>query len=724
MSVLEKALEFASRGLRVFPVHKKDPQLKKWPDLATTDQETIRSWFEGKYDYCDSFGVCPGREAVVIDVDVKNGKKGKESLAWLKENGLPLKTFVVKSPSGGLHLYYKFPDIPDGQYIKSVVGWLDLDGIDVRGTRGFVVGPTEDNGYKIVQDLEPSVIPEDIKTRLPIGNVLTEKVNTKSAEQLVSPEGSALRGNIPNVIPRGERHDTLIRLIASWARKVSYDNAIILLETAISRCEGLDDDPILVQDYMPRLDEAYKKFDPVIEDKLDWMLDNLVLIESGPRVYNISRPGNIGTSNLIEAKNFFANWIHWEEKEDGSTKPIPVFDRWLKHTARKSSPQVGYKPVKETYYHCNVIGSTIVNSYRAPEHVIQQETVDVKPFIEFVYFLLEEDTETFLDWCAHLIQQPHKKIAWAPVIVSTREGMGKNTLFNIISHMIGPWNAVNITAGQFLKTFNTFLVSSVLVLINELEEVDTKKRHEISSKLRGYITESKQSIEPKGVDVYSTEIYTNFILFSNKEDAVHISQDSRRFFVHINYNDPRPESYYKELHRWLQEGHGYDAVYKFLSTRDISNFAWYGRAPETESKTEMVKAGLTTEEAVLKEAIDNRYSVFQSDIVTRDSLMYFLNFKLPRGIVVSSGRIKHILRENFESLPIPSQSRKGRQIRLNSIDPRSDGDVLVRGEPDRYVVYTCRNYNMWAAASTEAITAEYEKVFKMETRSNALKVVK
>ena len=36
---------------------------------------------------------------------------------------------------------------------------------------------------------------------------------------------------------------------------------------------------------------------------------------------------------------------------------------------------------------------------------------------------------------------------------------------------------------------------------------------------------------------------------------------------------------------------GHEAIYKFLAQRDISEFPWSGRAPDTESKEVMIEAG-------------------------------------------------------------------------------------------------------------------------------------
>lgn len=720
MTVLDSALSFAQRGFPVFPVHKKNPQLKEWPDKATTDESTITDWFSGKYKYCDGFGVCPRDTSFVIDIDVKEGKDGKNSLKHLREKmGLDIRTLAVKTPSNGLHLYYRYPNIPESKYVMSITNWLELDGIDIRGNRGFVVGPSSENNYKLIQDVPLADI-GPLHEKLPIGNKIKERVNTRSAEALIDEsEVSSLRGNIPPVIQEGERHDTLIRLMASWARKISYDNAVILLETAISRCEG---DEIAVEDYLPRLDQAYAKFEPMIEDKLDWMLDNLVLISSGPRVYDRSKPPNIATLKLAEARTSFANWLIWEEKSDGAQKPSPAFDRWIKHTDRKTSGFIGYKPINDETYFDSVIGADVINSYRGPDHTVTSDPVDIDPFVEFMTYLLEEDMSIMMDWVAHLVQKPHDKMTWAPVIVSTHEGLGKNFLFNIVSHLIGHWNTRNVSAGVFNKTFNTFLSSSVLILINELEEIDARKRYEIVSKLKSYITESTQTIEPKGVDPYSAEIFANFILFSNREDALHIKDDSRRFFVHINHQDPRPQAYYSKLFKWLNNG-GYESIYKFMVERDISEFPAKARAPHTESMDVMVEAGRSNEEGSIMEAVENHYSVFTSDIVTKDSVEFFLKAHVFRGGNVSGGHLKQLMRSAFQSLKTKA-SRRSRQGIVPRIADGSDSSIIIEGPSIKQVLYTCRNHGMYDDMDIADIQLEYRKIFEANKNETALKVVK
>jgi hypothetical protein len=255
-----------------------------------------------------------------------------------------------------------------------------------------------------------------------------------------------------------------------------------------------------------------------------------------------------------------------------------------------------------------------------------------------------------------------------------------------------------------------------------LEEIDARKRYEIVSKLKSYITESTQTIEPKGVDPYSAEIFANFILFSNREDALHIKDDSRRFFVHINHQNPRPQAYYTKLHTWLNEG-GYQSIYKFMAERNLEEIPYKGRAPHTDSMDVMVEAGRSNEEGSIVEAIENRFSVFASDIVTKDSVEFFLKSHVFRGASVSGGHLKQLMRSSFQSLKTRS-SRRSRQGIVPKIADGSDSSIIIEGPSIKQVLYTCRNHGYYDDMDIADIQLEYRKIFEANQHETALKIVK
>ena len=133
------ALDLAARGYAVFPVAagtKADQLLPSWKSASTTDPETIATWWGT--DYPDA-NVCidTGKSGmVVVDLDVKNGVDGIATWAALTE-GMDLSAApVVRTPSGGRHIY--FADAA-GEWRNSA-GKLG-PGVDIRGVGGYVVAP-------------------------------------------------------------------------------------------------------------------------------------------------------------------------------------------------------------------------------------------------------------------------------------------------------------------------------------------------------------------------------------------------------------------------------------------------------------------------------------------------------------------------------------------------------------------------------------------------------
>ena len=108
-SLKERALQYAKKGFKVFPLYpnsKSQQVLRSWINEATNDFEQIRKWWNENPNY--NIGLVTGNGLMVIDVDVKNGKDG---IASLKQHGKELPTTAtVRTPTGGLHMYYHVED--------------------------------------------------------------------------------------------------------------------------------------------------------------------------------------------------------------------------------------------------------------------------------------------------------------------------------------------------------------------------------------------------------------------------------------------------------------------------------------------------------------------------------------------------------------------------------------------------------------------------------------
>jgi hypothetical protein len=150
------ALGHARRGLRVFPLRagaKSPPLVTDWPNVATTDETTIRGWWNSWPDA--NIGIaCAGM--LVVDADAAKG--GLDSLDALEVEIGPLEaTLEVETPGTGpemrgRHLYYRLPPNANVSNGVDVLG----AGLDVRANQnGYVVAAgsrTAIGEYRIVAD--------------------------------------------------------------------------------------------------------------------------------------------------------------------------------------------------------------------------------------------------------------------------------------------------------------------------------------------------------------------------------------------------------------------------------------------------------------------------------------------------------------------------------------------------------------------------------------------
>ena len=241
--LLNTALYYAERGWPVFPLHQtigddgcscpepecdsqgKHPRTNNGFKNATTDPEQIKKWWSKWPDA--NIGLRTGKQSglLVIDSDEKNGKSGKKSI---RQAGLNMpETWAVKTPSGGLHYLYQYPEDTNIGCPGS-----GLEGVDIRGEGGYVVAP-------------PSVIygtPYAVAKQAEIVPLPSQWVG-----QLTNPRQRAKHAPGEPIL-EGGRNNTLAALAGSMRHKgfsVDAIEAALLAENAACCIPPEDEEKVL-----------------------------------------------------------------------------------------------------------------------------------------------------------------------------------------------------------------------------------------------------------------------------------------------------------------------------------------------------------------------------------------------------------------------------------------------------------------------------------------------
>lgn len=133
--MLDAALGYAARGWPVFPCRPgaKVPATPRGFRNASTLERDVRSWWAASPEA--NVAIATGAPAVdVLDLDVKDGGNGFEAFNRLKRAGMLSGAMtLIRTPSGGLHVYYA------GSGQRS--GSLHRYRVDFKAAGGYVLAP-------------------------------------------------------------------------------------------------------------------------------------------------------------------------------------------------------------------------------------------------------------------------------------------------------------------------------------------------------------------------------------------------------------------------------------------------------------------------------------------------------------------------------------------------------------------------------------------------------
>ena len=224
-----------------------------------------------------------------------------------------------------------------------------------------------------------------------------------------------------------------------------------------------------------------------------------------------------------------------------------------------------YDPSQGEIFNYN--GVDVVNTYmpRTVPEVDEFWALDGAVGVIERHFLDWFDDEKYgrmvIQWMAHNVQHPGKKILWAPIICGVN-GDGKSSIKNILAAVMGGPNVGDISIAEIHSQFNSYAEGKCVRAIEEIRIRGTN-RHEVMNALKPLITNESIVLIKKGRDGIEVPNVTNYIAFTNYPDALALEVGDRRwvplytkFESHAEMLLERTDDYWHAFHHAYRERAG------------------------------------------------------------------------------------------------------------------------------------------------------------------------
>lgn len=412
------------------------------------------------------------------------------------------------------------------------------------------------------------------------------------------------------------------------------------------------------------------------------MLSRFCFISDGSQVADIENPLRV-FSRADFANTHLASTAIVVNAAD-EEKVVPVAELWMSSRIRQGVSTTTFKPGDGRFTRAPRTEATAINTWtpfrrREPSGRYDE---NVAAFEGHVRYLFGEDTDRFLDWLAHIEQEPGVLPHTAWLHVSSKTGTGRNWLASVLTRVwrrhVAPGFDI---AGCLDSGFNGRLSGALLAIVDEIREGGSEQwRH--SEAMKRLITEEFRHINPKYGRQSVEYNCCRFLLFSNHVSAIPLDQTDRRFECVVFEGHPQTEAYYGTLYPLLKDGGFINDVAQYLARRDLSSFQPGRHAKRSEAKARVVGESMS-EPSIYGQAVAAHWP---SDVIVSKVLASIIS---PEEGGEMTGRARRVASEC-------------------GIRPEPNGRVFkFNGTPRR--IYIIRNHEQWKGAPTHRVIEEAQR---------------
>lgn len=518
-----------------------------------------------------------GDDDLIIDIDVKNGSPGGESLWYLEEKLGVMFNPSVTTPSGGTHIYLKKPS-----HIKTNKTLPDYPGIDFLRKGDICLIPDSkviyedgtEGVYRFAGDNTQFVqkdAPEALLSMLATDSSAAPSHTTTPAVK--KDNGSVLlttdHSNISETVTYPKPSATQVRKMLSHIRDEDIESHDDWLHIGMALHDW---DPEKGFSLFEEFSQAWPKYKFGLT-QIKW--DSFSKRDDG---YKIGTLRKIATDNgYVHVKEtndgdipeWCQDWVRVRSNDKYFNKKTRVVETYRgfnsengkyisagksggKISAVKFVDDNGFiESVEDFYYQptsadpiIEVRGVKYANSYNpvtkltpATDYTDNGKKA-IKALQDHIRTFFGEDivegfsytkSELFLTWIAHQYQNTGQIIRWCPLLQS-KQGLGKSFFRRLLKDLIGGKNVQTVYPNALKSGFTAWGKGYAINVLEELEFSGNAGR-EAYKTLKPFITDLDIEITKKGHDPEGYDNYSNYISFTNSKTPLPLESEDRRFWV-------------------------------------------------------------------------------------------------------------------------------------------------------------------------------------------------
>lgn len=366
------------------------------------------------------------------------------------------------------------------------------------------------------------------------------------------------------------------------------------------------------------------------------------------------------------------------------TKEVECLEQFLNHPSRPTTMDRTFIAGADIIV-ANEEGMPCFNTFRPFARQKArglQDTSLSQPFIDHINWLFGDRADHFLNWLAHIEQQPGVLPQTAWLHIANNTGLGRNWISSVLVRVWPGYVASNFDlVGSLGSSFNGPLSHKLLAQVDELNEAhQSQSKWSFSEKLKSMLNAEYREINHKYGSQVREKNACRFLMFSNHISAIPIDETDRRIEVVICDKEPQAEDYYKRLYGHLKDEAFIASVARFLMDRNISSFNPGARALDTSHKKSASEVSKSEADGAVEYLIEH----WPHDVIPTRLITEYLPL-LPDAV------LRHIkTRAGIQPYLAPGQS-KPTPVRID--------DAVTR-------LAVIRNHNLWLQASLSSVKVE------------------